>query len=116
VAHEYREKLIEKVSEANDRLLEKYLGGEEISEDEIKATLRLRVIESVRGEKSPFVPVVCGSAFKNKGVQPLLDAIVDYLPSPADIRRSRAPTRRRASRRRDRPPTRPRSPRWRSRS
>jgi len=85
VAHEYREKLIEKVSEANDRLLEKYLGGEEITEDEIKATLRLRVIESVRGEKSPFVPVVCGSAFKNKGVQPLLDAIVDYLPSPADI-------------------------------
>jgi elongation factor G len=84
-AQEYREKLIEKVSEANDRLLEKYLGGEEITEDEIKGTLRKRVIDSVRSEKSPFVPVICGSAFKNKGVQPLLDAVVDYLPSPIDI-------------------------------
>jgi len=84
-ARAYREKLIEKVSEANDQLLEKYLAGEEISEDEIKATLRRRAVESVRNEKAPFVPVICGSAFKNKGVQPLLDAVVDYLPSPVDI-------------------------------
>ena len=84
-AKEYREKLIEKVSEANDHLLEKYLAGEEISEEEIKATIRKRTVESVRHEKSPFVPVICGSAFKNKGVQPLLDAVVDYLPSPLDI-------------------------------
>jgi elongation factor G len=84
-AKEYREKLIEKVSEVDDRILEKYLGGEEIGEAEIKAALRKRVIESVRTEKAPFVLVICGSAFKNKGVQPLLDAVVDYLPSPVDI-------------------------------
>jgi elongation factor G len=84
-AQEYREKLIEKVSEANDQLLEKYLAGEEISEEEIKATLRKRTIESVKHEKTAFVPVICGSAFKNKGVQTLLDAVVDYLPSPIDI-------------------------------
>ena len=84
-ARHYRELLIEKVSESNDRLLEKYLAGDEISEDEIKATLRKRTVESVRGEKSPFVPVLCGAAFKNKGVQPLLDAVVDYLPAPVDV-------------------------------
>jgi elongation factor G len=81
----YREKLIEKVSEVDDQILEKYLGGEEISEDSIKAALRKRVINSVRDEKAPFVVVICGSAFKNKGVQPMLDAVVDYLPSPLDI-------------------------------
>ena len=80
-----REHLIEKVTEVEDRLLEKYLHGEAITEDEIKAALRKRTIESVRHEKAPFVPVVCGSAFKNKGVQPLLDAVVDYLPAPIDI-------------------------------
>ena len=85
LAHEYREHLIEKVSEVNDAILEKYLHGGEITEDEIKAVLRKRTIESVRNEKAPFVPVICGSAFKNKGVQPLLDAAVDYLPSPLDI-------------------------------
>ena len=88
-AKAYREQLIEKVSEADDKLLEKYLHGEEISEDEIKAAVRKRVNTSVhtRGEKAEpaFVPVICGSAFKNKGVQPLLDAIVDYLPSPVDV-------------------------------
>jgi elongation factor G len=84
-AQEYREKLIEKVSEADDKLLEKYLGGEEISEAEVKAAIRKRCIESVRKEEAPFVPVVCGTAFKNKGVQPMLDAVVDYLPSPLDI-------------------------------
>jgi elongation factor G len=83
----YREQLIEKVSEADDKILEKYLHGEEISEDEIKAALRKRVNSSVRSSKSEgaFVPVICGSAFKNKGVQPLLDAVVDFLPSPLDV-------------------------------
>ncbi len=88
-AKHFREQLIEKVSEADDKLLEKYLHGEEITEDEIKAALRKRVNSSVHttGEKAEpaFVPVICGSAFKNKGVQPLLDAIVDYLPSPVDV-------------------------------
>jgi elongation factor G len=88
-AKHYREQLIEKVSEADDKLLEKYLHGDEISEDEIKAALRKRVNSSVHteGEKSEpaFVPVICGSAFKNKGVQPLLDAVVDFLPSPLDV-------------------------------
>ena len=81
----YREQLIEKVSEANDELLEKYLHGEPMADDDIIATLRRRVIESVRSEQAPFVPVLCGSAFKNKGIQPLLDAVVNYLPSPTDV-------------------------------
>ena len=81
----YREKLIEKVSEHDDKLLEKYLGGETITEDEIKAALRSRVMRSVREEETAFVVVICGTAFKNKGVQPLLDAVVDYLPSPVDV-------------------------------
>ena len=76
-AQEYREHLIEKVSEWDDRLLEKYLVGEPIGADEINAVLRRRTIESVRREKAPFVPVICGAAFKNKGVQPLLDAVID---------------------------------------
>ncbi len=86
-AKQYREQLIEKVSEADDKILEKYLHGDEISEDEIKAALRKRVNSSVRSSKSEgaFVPVICGSAFKNKGVQPLLDAVVDFLPSPLDV-------------------------------
>jgi len=84
-AQEYREKLVEKVSEHDDKLLEKYLHGQEITEDEIRAALRNRVIKSVREEPTAFVVVICGSAFKNKGVQPLLDAVVDYLPSPVEI-------------------------------
>ena len=85
-AKHYREQLIEKVSEADDKILEKYLHGEEITEDEIKAALRKRVNQSVRNKgEGAFVPVVCGSAFKNKGVQPLLDAVVDFLPSPVDV-------------------------------
>jgi len=80
-----RETLIEKVCEADDRLLEKYLHGQPIEEAELLATLRRRTIESVRDEDAPFVPVLCGSAFKNKGVQPLIDAVIDYLPSPSDI-------------------------------
>src|SRR6187455_3025351 len=84
-AQQYREKLIEKVSEHDDKLLEKYLGGQKISEGEIKAALRDRVIKSVYNEDTAFVVVICGTAFKNKGVQPLLDAVVDYLPSPLDV-------------------------------
>jgi elongation factor G len=88
-AKHYREQLIEKVSEADDKILEKYLHGEEVSEDEIRAALRKRVNSSVHteGEKAEaaFVPVICGSAFKNKGVQLLLDAVVDFLPSPIDV-------------------------------
>jgi elongation factor G len=85
-AKHYREQLIEKVSEADDKILEKYLHGEPITEGEIKAALRKRVNSSVRGTgESAFVPVICGSAFKNKGVQPLLDAVVDFLPSPLDV-------------------------------
>ena len=90
-ATHFREQLIEKVSEVDDTILDKYLHGKanEITEDEIKAALRKRVNASVHteGEKAEpaFVPVICGSAFKNKGVQPLLDAVVDYLPSPVDV-------------------------------
>ncbi|HEY0871829.1 MAG TPA: elongation factor G [Vicinamibacterales bacterium] len=85
-AKHYREQLVEKVSEADDKLLEKYLHGEELTEAEIKAALRKRVISSVHSKSEPaFVPVICGSAFKNKGIQPLLDAVVDFLPSPLDV-------------------------------
>jgi elongation factor G len=87
LAKEFREKLLEKVSEVDDAILEKYLAGESdsITEDQIKAAIRKRTISSVHDEKAAFVPVICGSAFKNKGVQPLLDAVVDFLPSPLDI-------------------------------
>jgi elongation factor G len=81
----YREQLIEKVSEVDDKIIERFLHGQEIPEADIKAALRKRTVESVRHEGGAFVPVVCGSAFKNKGVQPLLDAVVDYLPSPLEI-------------------------------
>jgi len=87
-AKHYREQLLEKVSEVDDTILEKYLGGhaDQITEEEIKAALRRRVNSSVRaGKEGAFVPVICGSAFKNKGVQPLLDAVVDFLPSPLDV-------------------------------
>ncbi len=87
-AKHYREQLIEKVSEVDDAILEKYLHGqaEAITEDEIKSALRKRVNSSVRNKnEGAFVPVICGSAFKNKGVQPLLDAVVDFLPSPVDV-------------------------------
>src|SRR3982074_924260 len=87
-AKPYREQLVEKVSEVDDTILEKYLHGQTdtITEDEIKAALRKRVNSSVRGHnEAAFVPLICGSAFKNKGVQPLLDAVVDFLPSPLDV-------------------------------
>ena len=78
-AEEYREKLIEAVAEFDEEFMEKYLGGEEITIDELKAAIRKATL-SVE-----FFPVVCGSAFKYKGVQPMLDAVVEYLPSPLDV-------------------------------
>jgi elongation factor G len=79
-AEHYREKLVESIAEQHDELLEKYLAGEALSVPELKAALR----EATIAQK--ITPVMCGSAFKNKGVQPLLDGVVDYLPSPVDIR------------------------------
>ncbi len=79
VAAEYREKLIEAVSESDEDLMMKYLEGEELTEEEIKQGIRKATI-AVK-----FIPVLCGSAFKNKGVQPLLDAVVDYMPAPVDV-------------------------------
>ncbi|HKT78771.1 MAG TPA: elongation factor G [Vicinamibacterales bacterium] len=82
----FREQLIEKVSEVDDVILTKYMEGQEPTEEEIKRAIRKRVLTSVHSETgAPFVPVICGSAFKNKGVQPLLDAVVDFLPSPIDV-------------------------------
>ena len=78
-AEEYRLKLIESVAETDDALTEKYLEGEELTEQEIKTALRQATIAGT------IVPVLCGSAFKNKGVQLLLDGVVDYLPAPIDI-------------------------------
>ncbi|MGK3207579.1 elongation factor G [Amycolatopsis sp. MEPSY49] len=78
-AAEYREKLIEAVAETDDALMEKFLEGEELSTDEIKSGIRKLVIT-----REAF-PVLAGSAFKNKGVQPMLDAVIDYLPSPLDV-------------------------------
>ncbi|WP_137928177.1 elongation factor G [Cupriavidus sp. 2SB] len=79
VAQEWHDKMIEAAAEASEELLEKYLGGETLTEDEIKTALRKR---TVAGE---IVPMLCGSAFKNKGVQAMLDAVIDYLPSPVDV-------------------------------
>ncbi|BCI51808.1 elongation factor G [Mycolicibacterium litorale] len=78
-AEEYRTKLIEAAAETDEALLEKYLGGEELTVEEIKAALRKLTISS------EAYLVLCGSAFKNKGVQPMLDAVIDYLPSPLDV-------------------------------
>ncbi|KCV36675.1 translation elongation factor G [Bordetella bronchiseptica 00-P-2796] len=78
-AEQWREKMIEKAAEANEALLEKYLSGQPLSEDEIKSGLRARTVAN------EIVPMLCGSAFKNKGVQAMLDAVIDYLPSPADV-------------------------------
>ncbi|MEG4390893.1 elongation factor G [Microcoleus sp. BROC3] len=79
LAAEYRTKLIESVAETNDALTEKYLEGEELTEAEIRAALRTGAISGT------IVPMLCGSAFKNKGVQLLLDAVIDYLPSPLEV-------------------------------
>jgi len=78
-ATEYREKMIEEISSHDDALMEKYLGGEVLTEQEIMSAIRTGTIAI------KFCPVICGSSFKNKGVQNLLDAVVDYMPSPMDI-------------------------------
>ncbi len=79
IADEYRMKLLEAVAEVDEDIMMKYLEGEEISVEEIKKALRVGTIEN------KIVPVTCGTSYRNKGVQPLLDAIVDYMPSPVDI-------------------------------
>ena len=78
-AEEYREKMLEALAELDDDFMEKYLGGEEITEDEIKRVIRKGTVSC------ELVPVTCGTSYRNKGVQPLLDAIVDYMPAPTDI-------------------------------
>ncbi|GKT11973.1 MAG: elongation factor G [Thiomicrorhabdus sp.] len=78
-AEEWREKMVESAAEANDELMDKYLEEGELSQDEIKAGIRQRTIAV------EIVPMFCGSAFKNKGVQTLLDAVLDYMPAPADV-------------------------------
>ncbi|AWZ26112.1 elongation factor G [Rhodococcus pyridinivorans] len=78
-AAEYREKLLETVAESDEELMEKYFGGEELTVAEIKAAIRKMTVAS------ELYPVLCGSAFKNKGIQPMLDAVIDYLPNPLDI-------------------------------
>ncbi|MGO2651830.1 MAG: elongation factor G [Corynebacterium casei] len=78
-ANEYREKLVETVAESDEELMEKYFGGEEISIDELKTAIRKMVINS------EIYPVYCGTAYRNKGVQPLLDAVIDFLPNPLDV-------------------------------
>ena len=78
-ANEYREKMIEEISSHDDALMEKYLGGQVLTEQEIMSAIRTGTIAI------KFCPVICGSSFKNKGVQNLLDAVVDYMPSPLDI-------------------------------
>ena len=78
-ANEYREQLLETIATSDDEFMEKYLGGEEVTEAEVKRAIRKGTLAF------DFVPILCGSAFKNKGVQPMLDAVVDFLPSPLDI-------------------------------
>jgi elongation factor G len=78
-AAEYREKMIEGLAEVDDHLMEKYLSGEKVTPDEIKAAVRAGTITM------KLFPTICGASFKNKGVQPMLDAVVDYLPSPLDV-------------------------------
>ncbi|MFX1759210.1 MULTISPECIES: elongation factor G [Rhodococcus] len=78
-AAEYREKLLETVAESDEELMEKYFGGEELTVAEIKGAIRKLTIAS------ELYPVLCGTAFKNKGIQPMLDAVIDYLPNPLDI-------------------------------
>ena len=79
LAREWREKMVEAAAEANEELMNKYLESGELSVEELKRGLRIRTINN------EIVPMLCGSAFKNKGVQAMLDAVIDYLPSPADI-------------------------------
>jgi len=78
-AEEYREKMIESISETSDELMEKYLAGEELTIEEIKAGIKAGCLDM------SLVPMICGTSFKNKGVQPLLDAVVEYMPAPTEV-------------------------------
>ncbi len=86
-AEEYRERLLESLADVDENLLEKYLDGSDVSESDVRRAVRAGTLQL------KIVPVLCGAAFKNKGVQPLLDAVVDYLPSPLDIEPVRGVTR-----------------------
>ena len=79
LVEEWRAKLVEAAAEADDALMDKFFGGEELTEEEIKGAIRARTL------RNEIIPMCCGSAFKNKGVQAMLDAVVDFLPSPADV-------------------------------
>src|ERR1700738_721639 len=79
-AKKWREKMVEAAAEADDEMMHKYLEGHGLSVEDIKRGLRMRTI------KNEIVPMLCGSAFKNKGVQAMLDAVIDYMPSPIDIK------------------------------
>jgi elongation factor G len=87
LAQEYRTKLLEAVSDFDDEIMELYLEGEEIPSDKIRAAIRKATVAV------HMIPVTCGTSYRNKGIQKLLDAIVDYLPSPLDIPPSRAKSR-----------------------
>ena len=80
LADEWREKMIESAAEANEELMDKYLEEGELSEEDIKTGLRIRTLAN------EIVPCLCGSAFKNKGVQTMLDAVVDFLPAPNEVK------------------------------
>src|SRR5690606_39098466 len=75
----YRERLLETVAESDEALMEKYFGGEELTKEEIQGAIRKMTVNA------EIYPVLCGSAYKNKGIQPLLDAVIAYLPNPLDV-------------------------------
>ncbi len=105
---EWREKMVEAAAEANEELMNKYLEEGDLTEEEIKLAMRTRTIAT------EIQPMLCGTAFKNKGVQRMLDAVIDFLPSPVDIPPVSGHRRRRSSRSPARPTTTRSSPPWRS--
>ena len=109
-AKEWREKMVEAAAEANEELMNKYLESNELSVEEVKKGIRIRTINN------EIVPMLCGSAFKNKGVQAMLDAVIDYLPSPLDIPPVKGETEKRPAGHAQAPTTTSRSPASRSRS
>ena len=109
-AEEWRHKLLDTVAGEDDEVLEKYLGDEPLTEADLKKVIRIGTLAG------HFVPVLTGSAFKNKGVQPMLDAVIDFLPSPLDIPPTQGTNLRGDETSPARPTRRRRSPRWRSRS
>jgi len=107
---EHRNKVIEYIAEHDDELVDKYLNGETLTLEEMRKSIRKSTLSL------KIVPVLAGSAFQEQGIQPLLDAVVDYLPSPIDVPRSRAPTRITTRPSCAAPPTTSRFPRWPSKS